>query len=389
MIMKSPFAKLSMAAAVVVACLIGLSAWPSFESVALADVLARIEQVQAFLYEGKTTTHDPTRGHSVSETTVLVSSEYGMRIDQSTIGPGIDERTETRAYFLPRAGSAVIVNLTEKQYARLEMDTDTLETAKVDNREPRKMIELLLAHDHEALGYSEIDGQRVQGFETMDPQFLKGMASAVCVRVWISVETKLPVRMETELEITGGVRATAVEYGYRWDVPVDAGEFEPQIPADFTTHDMDGMTMPSWSEKGFIEALELVRKFTGGYPENLDADTLRQLPMELAKIMQDGDSPAAVEWREQIRSAGSREAAIRYGQDRMMKLSSLTIFPAILARQGSDPVYRGDVVTPDDIELPLMRWKVSDMEYRVIFGDLKGATVTPEALAMLEAALPQ
>jgi len=36
-----------------------------------------------------------------------------------------------------------------------------------------------------------------------------------------------------------------------------------------------------------------------------------------------------------------------------------------------------------------MRWKVSDGQYRVIFGDLHAETVTAEVLAELEAALPQ
>jgi hypothetical protein len=36
-----------------------------------------------------------------------------------------------------------------------------------------------------------------------------------------------------------------------------------------------------------------------------------------------------------------------------------------------------------------MRWKVSDNEYRVIYGDLHAETVTPEKLAELEAGLPK
>ena len=36
-----------------------------------------------------------------------------------------------------------------------------------------------------------------------------------------------------------------------------------------------------------------------------------------------------------------------------------------------------------------MRWKVSDTEYRVIFGSLHVETVGAEALAELEASLPK
>lgn len=80
---------------------------------------------------------------------------------------------------------------------------------------------------------------------------------------------------------------------------------------------------------------------------------------------------------------------MQVSQGRFMKLMTLTMFPLMLAGQGAEPVYHGYVVTPSDAELPLMRWKVSDGQYRVIFGDLHAETVTAEVLAELEAALPQ
>jgi hypothetical protein len=44
-------------------------------------------------------------------------------------------------------------------------------------------------------------------------------------------------------------------------------------------------------------------------------------------------------------------------------------------------------VTPKDTDKVLLRRKLSDKEYRVIFGDLHAETVTPERLAELEKAL--
>ena len=80
---------------------------------------------------------------------------------------------------------------------------------------------------------------------------------------------------------------------------------------------------------------------------------------------------------------------MRASQGYFMKFMTLTMFPLILTGQGAEPLYHGDIVTPNDVELPLMRWKVADGEYRVIFGDLHTETVTAEVLAELEAALPQ
>jgi hypothetical protein len=52
-----------------------------------------------------------------------------------------------------------------------------------------------------------------------------------------------------------------------------------------------------------------------------------------------------------------------------------------------DVAYHGNVVTANDLELPLLRWKISDDEYRVLFGDLRIEEVSAADLAELEADL--
>ena len=55
-----------------------------------------------------------------------------------------------------------------------------------------------------------------------------------------------------------------------------------------------------------------------------------------------------------------------------------------LVREKKDVVYYGDKITIQDSSKVLMRWKVSDDEYRVIFGNLSVETVSAEYLAELE-----
>jgi hypothetical protein len=57
--------------------------------------------------------------------------------------------------------------------------------------------------------------------------------------------------------------------------------------------------------------------------------------------------------------------------------------------QTTDPAYYGDIVTPDQPDLILMRWRIEDNQYRVIFSDLTEKTVTRQQLVELENALPQ
>jgi hypothetical protein len=56
----------------------------------------------------------------------------------------------------------------------------------------------------------------------------------------------------------------------------------------------------------------------------------------------------------------------------------------MLMQDKKEPAYYGQSVTPDDAEAVLMRWKISDDQYRVIFGDLSASDVSAEKLAQLE-----
>jgi hypothetical protein len=75
--------------------------------------------------------------------------------------------------------------------------------------------------------------------------------------------------------------------------------------------------------------------------------------------------------------------------DVMRPVQSLAIFHMALVQDKKEPVYYGESVTPADADKVLLRWKVSDNEYRVIYGDLHVETVTAEELAELEAGLSQ
>ncbi len=60
-----------------------------------------------------------------------------------------------------------------------------------------------------------------------------------------------------------------------------------------------------------------------------------------------------------------------------------------LVRKGEDVVYYGDSIEPGDSNAVLMQWKISDGEYRVIFGDLRTKTVGGEELIKLQARMLQ
>ena len=382
--MRSPMTRIAAAAVVVVACVLAFSMWKDTGSIALADVLAKVEQMQAFFYQEAGATQDQTRGDSTSKGTVLVSNVYGAKTEMTTVDADGQE-TELLMYLLPQEKSIVIVDLSAKRYVRRPLDEATLANMKFENRDPREMIKRLLACEHQELGKAVIDGVTAQGFETTDPNYLGNTVGNLSARLWVAVDTQLPLRYELEMELRDGMHISSVQDGYQWDIPVRAGEFDPDIPADFTADQTNGMQMPSYSEAGVVEALKLAADLTGHYPPTLDTEALQQVMKEIRT----SETPAAQQLRQEWKNEGSPEAAARMSQERLMSLIVLTTFPRMLAAQGAEPVYHGDVVTPSDMELPLMHWKVSDTEYRVIFGDLRVETVTADVLADLEAALPQ
>jgi hypothetical protein len=67
-----------------------------------------------------------------------------------------------------------------------------------------------------------------------------------------------------------------------------------------------------------------------------------------------------------------------------MQLEGPVGFYNKLVQEGKDPVYHGDKVTTEFGDSVLMRWKISDDTYRVIFGDLKIENVTAEQLKEME-----
>ena len=60
-----------------------------------------------------------------------------------------------------------------------------------------------------------------------------------------------------------------------------------------------------------------------------------------------------------------------------------------LAQRVKDVVYYGDSVDPQDSNAVLIQWKLSDGQYKVIFGDLREKTVSAEELIRLQARMLQ
>jgi len=376
-VMKSP--KTKPAIAVIIVVLIGaaiMSLWQDDGSgVALADVLRKIEQITAYKYEISITKTRPSQSSIATKSmgTVLISNDHGMRMSIETVDPN-NESTSQEMYILPREKTMVMVEPQKKSFRRYKLDDTMIERFKEQFNDPRSMIKKMLSCEYTSLGQSVIDGINAEGFQTTDPAYsMHGTFGQADVKVWVDVETWLPVRSEilTIEEIDGEVRILRVLDNFQWNVLVDAAEFEPDIPDDYTTRSSD-ITVPAFTEETAVKGFTVFADLAGEYPDNLGGETFFK---ELEALL----GPT----RDRKRSEKYTKMT-----DVMMPIGGLVSFYQTLVQGKKDPAYYGEFVTPEDADLVLMRWKVSDNEYRVIFGDRHAETVTTEVLKELEKKLP-
>jgi len=231
-IMKGKITKLAVAAVIIIACLIGLSLWPGTGTgIALAEVLARIEQVKAYRCQMSTTVNDKP----ISQATILMSQTFGMKTNIEIDHPITGQSILQQIYVLPPKRTITTVMPNEKKYSQLEFDEASFEGWQQEY-DPGYMVRRILECEHTSLGKSTIDGTEVEGFQTTDPNYMRGSMDQVQVdvKIWVDVKRRLPMRLEIDCNKEDKMNMHAVVYDFQWDIPVDAAEFEPVIPDDYT-----------------------------------------------------------------------------------------------------------------------------------------------------------
>jgi hypothetical protein len=381
-IMKSPATKLATAAVIMTACVIGVYLWKTTGSgIALADVLARIEQITAYSYQVRSTM---TREQATEESTntLLISQEYGIKMTSKTVDPNNGDLQGGETYLLPKKNSIIFINHKEKKYVPVKYDGGQLDFYKEEYNDPHTIIKQILGCDHISLGQSVVDGITVEAFQTTDLTYEGGFLGQsdfigayqkVDVKLWVDVKTSLPIRLEEEIVTGKGIQTHEISSDFRWNIVVNAADFEPNIPDDYTSPIGD-VIVPATNEENAIKGLRLYEDLVGNYPVILDMKTMDDaFEQEVTKLIGDKDSYEGLSDDEKTRITSKK-----------MLLDAPLLFYEELLENKKDPIYCGDTVKPEDTDKVLMRWKQEDDQYRVIFGDLSIKTVTSEELAEFE-----
>jgi hypothetical protein len=238
-IMKSPIAKLSVAAAVLAALLLGIHLTTSTSDTAWASVLEKVAGFDTYAFrtrEVKTTGPRPDGFEFATEggSKRYYSETHGVLWETYKNGELFN-----RIYTLLKKNEFLAICYPLESYTRRPL-TEEQVTEFHENplKDPRQIIATILEGDYEELGDDVIAGRPAHGIELRDPGVLSdGPAPPMddfAMRVWIDVETELPVWVEIDAVPEGSpVRRTTIIDEFEWGVPLAASLFEPEIPAGF------------------------------------------------------------------------------------------------------------------------------------------------------------
>ncbi len=231
-IMTSSLTRLAAAAAVVLAGLLGwnMLGGPHGSGVAWAAIPDHIKTIDTFMFRLTIDVHEKDNASAsdkhTAQFTFYLSEQYGFRMDISGDG------TMVSWYVPPESDTLTMVVPAEKKWSKTPLPPEQRGKMPEEYKDPAEYLQRFLARPHKELGRSVIDGVEVEGIEVTDPPTDKGMLANGIGRLWVDVQTELPVRIEIE----GAAEGKSVRWlmEFQWSEAVPASVFEPNIPSDYT-----------------------------------------------------------------------------------------------------------------------------------------------------------
>jgi len=232
-IMKNPKTRFGAmaAAAIVLAVAFGLSEFLGLggkSAVIWAQVLEKTEQIPAVVFDMTVEIAYSEGKKLVMPSRNYVAGDYGTRSDISMGG-----ELSLIKYRLPRKKVAYQIRLDRKEYMRIEL-TDEQAAQGRDTDDPRTWLRMILSGDYTKLGRATIHGVAAEGIECNRPDIV---GQNGIMRLWVDVETNLPVQIQVEMLGMEGGQMRQHKYvmgSFEWNAELDESVFEPNIPDDFT-----------------------------------------------------------------------------------------------------------------------------------------------------------
>ena len=216
-------------------------------SIVWADVVEKVSEMRTLVHKERRIGWEIGKEETLKkgEVTRYASEEYGLAEHQYD-----DEgNLMFRAYFLKDKQQFIIVFPAEKKYLKLSLSEDIFNRL-IRMLTPRGLVEYYTSGQYRKLGRADFDNFDVEGFEITDPNLLfpipeplRSMCPArdLVGRLWIDVDTSLPVGTEIECNtgrgLLTGFKKLHLEfraYDFQWNAELPEEIFEPNIPDDYT-----------------------------------------------------------------------------------------------------------------------------------------------------------
>lgn len=196
------------------------------------------------------------------------------------------------------------------------------------------------------------------------------------MRMWLDAGTALPVRVDLAGFGPKGEWIFRLE-NFRWG-DQDKGLFDMKVPAGYVKRPVQDFKTEQITEY-VVLGLSTFAKYNGGrYPAvkyvygDEQGEALRKLMGMGAKAQ------GWVKPEKDLKWADPKAGEFAHGSYGMSWINSLQ-------RDHPECVYNGRTVSGKDAGKVLLRWKLDDDGYRVIYGDLRAESVSAERLKELEA----
>jgi hypothetical protein len=222
----------------------------------------------------------------------------------------------------------------------------------------------------------EIRGVKAEGFSVPWSSVVGDDTHADAkLQVWLDPATTLPVRVDLLGLGPQGSPTMRLE-NFEWG-PQDRKLFDVTIPTGYAKMPTNDFKADQITEY-VVYGLSTFAKYNNGrYPAvkyvygDEQGEALRKL-MGMGR-----DAQGWVQPNKNLKWANPKDGEFAHGSYGMTWINAIQ-------RDFPEGVYNGKTVTPQDATKVLVRWQLDDGDYRVIFGDLTTATVSPARLHELE-----
>ncbi|MEK6247438.1 MAG: hypothetical protein N2C12_04615, partial [Planctomycetales bacterium] len=301
-----------------------------------------------------------------------LADEYGTRMDTY-----MGTQLLGRSFTLADKKSQISIFPAQNKYIEVALTEEN----RIENGDPKLIVEAFLQGDYTELGDDEIDGIACTGIRSdeVSPtagfpggrglmEALKDQSSAkVVASLWVDEATGWPVKITMDIiDEVGNEQMSIVVSDFQWDAQIDPADFASIIPEGYTLmYQVDAEHLEEGHQ--LIDGLRYFAQINDGkYPAKL---SIRDVVGEIGSIYgaKSGDPSFGID--------DAQVSTLKYGVQYFQTLQ----------KDGKDPVYYGPTVTADDANKVLLRWKLSDGQYRVILGALQIKAVDAAQWAQLEA----